>query len=279
MPTMQIDSPASLYYLHINSENPQRLAAFYRDHMAMTESRIDDTHVLLAGSRAAIISPGPSAVLAFPAYALRDEAALAALHARLLRHGVTPQPLESPLYHAGAFTVADPQGRRTAYGVASGRRAMDAEPARLQHAVFQTTDLAAVVKFYVETVGFSVSDEVVNEETGQIMVVFLRSDDEHHSLAFFQGSRNEWDHHCYETNEWNNIRDWGDKFARLRIPIFFGPGRHGPGNNLFFMVTDPDGNRVELSAEIERVEVEHMPGIWPHNEYTLNSWGRAWIRT
>lgn len=279
MSTMQSESPASLYYLHITSEHPQRLAAFYRDQMSMVESIVNDTHVLRAGSRAAIISPGPSASLAFPAYALKDEAALAPLKARLLRHGVTPQPLDSPLYQPGAFTVADPQGRLTAYGLANQRREADAEPARLQHAVFQTTDLAAVVKFYVDTVGFTVSDEVVNEENGQLMVVFLRSDDEHHSLAFFQGSKNEWDHHCYETNEWNNIRDWGDKFAKLRIPIFFGPGRHGPGNNLFFMVTDPDGNRLELSAEIERVTVEQAPGIWPHNEYTLNSWGRAWIRS
>jgi len=278
MSTMQIESPASLYYLHITSENPQRLAAFYRDQMSMAESMINDTHVLLAGSRAAIISAGPTAELAFPAYSLRDEAALAAMRARLLKHDVTLQPLDSPLYRPGAFVVADPQGRRTAFGLSNQHRDADAEPARLQHAVFQTTDLATVVKFYVDTMGFTISDEVVNEETGQLMVVFLRSDDEHHSLAFFQGSRNEWDHHCYETNEWNNIRDWGDKFAKLRIPIFFGPGRHGPGNNLFFMVTDPDGNRVELSAEIERVAVEHVPGVWPHNEYTLNSWGRAWIR-
>ena len=76
-----------------------------------------------------------------------------------------------------------------------------------------------------------------------------------------------------------DIRDWGDRFARVRIPIFFGPGRHGPGDNLFFMVNDPDGNKVELSAEIEIVKADKPAGVWPQSEYTLNSWGRAWMRS
>lgn len=279
MSTMQISSPAHLYYLHISSENPAKLAAFYRDHMSMGETVHGESHLLQGGARAAIISPGPAAQLVSPAYALRNQLALDALRERLQANGVPMTPLESPLYLPGAFVIDDPQGRKTAWGLPNRPLIEDQEPARLQHAVFQTTELDAVVNFYVSKIGFTVSDEVVNEEDGRIMVVFLRSDDEHHSLAFFRGSRNEWDHHCYETREWNNIRDWGDKFAKLRVPIFFGPGRHGPGNNLFFMITDPDGNRLEISAEIERVAAEVSPGIWPHNEYTLNSWGRAWIRT
>ena len=61
--------------------------------------------------------------------------------------------------------------------------------------------------------------------------------------------------------------------------MFFGPGRHGPGNNLFFMVVDADRNRLEFSAELEITEASRAPGVWPQEEYTLNSWGRAWIRS
>ncbi|SIT44916.1 Glyoxalase/bleomycin resistance protein/dioxygenase (fragment) [Paraburkholderia ribeironis] len=99
-----------------------------------------------------------------------------------------------------------------------------------------------MVQFFVEKIGFTISDEVIDADE-RFTVVFLRSDDEHHTLAFFRGSRNEWDHHCYETNEWNDIRDWGDRFAAAEIPIFFGPGRHGPGNNLFFMDHRSRGKR------------------------------------
>jgi catechol 2,3-dioxygenase len=279
MSTMQIESPASLYYLHIASDNPPRLADFYRDQMAMSETVNDGVHVLKGGSRAAVISPGKSATLLCFGYAMADAQALEIMRARLLKNGVPMRDKSVSLYQAGAFCINDPQGREVAFGVPVSARTPDQEPARLQHTVFQTTDLENIVRFYVEKVGFTLSDEVVNMEDGRVMVVFMRSDNEHHSLAFFRGSRDEWDHHCYETNEWNDIRDWGDKFAKKRIPIFFGPGRHGPGNNLFFMVNDPDGNKVELSAEIETVDHDKEAGVWEHGEYTLNSWGSAWIRT
>ena len=44
------------------------------------------------------------------------------------------------------------------------------------------------------------------------------------------------------------------------------------------MVKDPDGNPVELSAEIEEVEKDRQTGFWVHNERTLNSWGKGLLR-
>jgi hypothetical protein len=127
-------------------------------------------------------------------------------------------------------------------------------------------------------VGFAVSDKVVNRD-GSLAAFFLRSDHEHHSLAFFVGSENELDHHAYETTCWNDIRDWADRFGKERIPMFWGPGRHGPGNNLFFMVKDVDGNKLELSAELETFAPDQPPRTWPNTEYTLNYWGGAWMRS
>ena len=278
MQSLQITTPATLHHLHMTSQRPDVLAAFYQEQFSLRSIKTGEQHVLDGGSRSVIISAGPAASLACAGYALTTRQDLAALRARLVVSGVFIAETDNPLYHPGAFQIQDPQGRRMAFGVPLTVRSQDAEPARLQHTVFQTTQLEQVVDFYVNRIGFVVSDDVV-DDNGRLMVVFLRSDDEHHSLAFFRGSKNEWDHHCYETTDWNGIRDWGDKFARQRIPIFFGPGRHGPGNNLFFMVTDPDGNRLELSAELQTVQADAVPGLWPHNEYTLNSWGRAWIRT
>ena len=42
-----------------------------------------------------------------------------------------------------------------------------------------------------------------------------------------------------------------DHLASLDVNIAWSPGRHGPGDNLFFMINDTDGNWVELSAEFE----------------------------
>lgn len=278
--TLQTSTPARLHHMEIVSAEPARLAQFYQQYLGLEKLYDDASQMVLVGPERAIeIRTGSESSCGYCAYAVGDVQSLESLRKRLIGDGVQCVPVISRLYEPGAFTVSDPQGRRIAFGVSAlGDRSRQGAPARMQHTVFQTTELESVVRFYVERIGFAVSDEVV-DENGRLMVVFMRSDDEHHTLAFFRGSQNEWDHHCYETKEWNDIRDWGDQFARGDIPIFFGPGRHGPGNNLFFMITDPDGNRLEFSAELERVDADATPGVWPNTERTLNSWGRAWMRT
>jgi catechol 2,3-dioxygenase len=277
--TLQQHTPAHLHHLHVVSSDPTRLSAFYQSMMDLRPLQCDDDYIVLSGrDRAVEISSADRGSQAYFGYALDNSDHLDALRTRLSADSIECRTVASPLYEPGSFLIEDPQGRQIAFGVSALDRGIAGAPARLQHTVFQTTELERVVAFYVDRIGFAVSDEVVDSD-GKPMVVFLRSDDEHHSLAFFRGSQNEWDHHCYETDEWNDIRDWGDRFAAAEVPIFFGPGRHGPGNNLFFMVTDPDGNRLEFSAELQRIGVDATPGIWPHGERTLNSWGRAWIRT
>lgn len=279
MNSLQQSTPACLHHLRIVSAHPDELVKFYERMLDLTAipcAKSDDV-VMTGPSRAIIVSAQRDSNAPYYAYSVSDTLALSRLAERLSVHAVAFAPIDDPLFSGGAIVFCDPQGRRFVFGVAA-RTEEQGAPARLQHTVFQTTELERVTRFFVDKIGFTISDEVVDAE-GNVTVVFLRSDDEHHTLAFFRGSRNEWDHHCYETNDWNDIRDWADRFAAAEVPIFFGPGRHGPGNNLFFMVTDPDGNRLEFSAELQRVRADAEPGVWPQCERTLNSWGRAWMRS
>jgi catechol-2,3-dioxygenase len=98
-------------------------------------------------------------------------------------------------------------------------------------------------------------------------------------LALFGTSEQRFDHHSYETRDLESLVAWADHLAELDIPIHWGVGRHGPGNNLFLMVLDPDGNLVEISAEIENCEADRPTGLWPHEQRTLNLWGTAIMRT
>ncbi len=61
--------------------------------------------------------------------------------------------------------------------------------------------------------------------------------------------------------------------------MFWGPGRHGPGDNLFVMFRDPDGNTREISAELELMPYDMAHREWPHDARTLNLWGDAWFRS
>ena len=149
-------------------------------------------------------------------------------------------------------------------------------PARLQHFVCATQRLPEMLEFY-RGLGMVESDRVLEGET--LSAVFLRSDPEHHSFAAFRAPESRPDHHCYETNGWLDIRDWADRMGELRIPLWWGPGRHGPGNNLFFMIEDPDGHKVEFSAELELMPKDMPHRTWPHEQRTLNLWGSAWMRS
>jgi catechol 2,3-dioxygenase-like lactoylglutathione lyase family enzyme len=208
---------------------------------------------------------------------MQDAAHLAA-YRRLLKKS---ESFSSPLLADGAFSVSDPDGRRVVFGIPLPVEETEGLPGRLQHFVCATERLPQMLEFY-RGLGMAESDRVVEGENATndgLSAVFLRSDPEHHVFAAFRAPQSRADHHCYETNGWLDIRDWADRMASLRIPLWWGPGRHGPGNNLFFMIEDPDGHKVEFSAELELMLREMAHRTWPHEQRTLNLWGSAWMRS
>jgi catechol 2,3-dioxygenase-like lactoylglutathione lyase family enzyme len=153
-------------------------------------------------------------------------------------------------------------------------------PGRLQHVVVASAHLPEMMRFYEDVLGFVVSD-YVHETSGnrEPTVAFYRCDPEHHSFAVFRAPQSRPDHHAYEANCWNDIRDWADHMASRGIKLWWGPGRHGPGNNLFFMIKDPQGYLIEISAELEIVPAAVQKRSWPHEERTLNLWGPGFMRS
>jgi len=112
----------------------------------------------------------------------------------------------------------------------------------------------------------------------EMNVCFLRADEMHHCFAVFRAPQSRADHHAYETTGWNDLKLWADHFASLEIPIWWGPGRHGAGNNLFFMIKDPDGNNIEISAELETMKKGQPGRKWMGARRATNLWGEPWIR-
>jgi len=263
----------------LHSEAPDGLVVFYGDVMKMDFTRKDGIQTGYGNERCIMISEGPNRKLGFGAFTYSTAAELRALHQRLRQAGVSLHESPCPVL-ADGFSVVDPDGNRLVFGVAPlPRGAVPESPtARLQHLVVATDEMEPMLDFYADTLGFEISDRVVDED-GDLRACFVHSDDEHHSFAFFKAPTKRLDHHSYECGEWNLIRDWADHMAGFDIPLKWGPGRHGPGNNLFFMVNDPDGNWVELSAELETITPERQPGMWPHTEKSLNLWGPGMLRS
>lgn len=179
------------------------------------------------------------------------------------------------------LTLTDPEGRciRFRASVPTAPRAPGGPPAaRLQHYAVRTPDPQHLVDFYVERLGFVASDFVRDGE-GALRAAFLRSDHEHHSLAIFHAPQVRFDHFSCETLDWHRLRDWADHMARSQVALVWGVGRHGPGNDTFFMVADPDGNLAEISCDLESCADDRATGSWPHHPSTLNQWGMAIMRS
>lgn len=271
--------PANLHHVAITSEQPTALAEFYGKVLDCPIREIaPGTFDVHGAERRILIERGTKNTLQFAGFAFPDKARLARYRDEIAANGINSRPSPTPLFEDGAFAVDLPDGPQFVFGVPREKAsAPDRMSGRLQHVVVASDRVAEMVGF-AEKLGFLVSDRVFDTDHDQT-AVFLRSDTEHHSFAVFRARARRLDHYAFETKSWNDIRDWADYLATHKIPISWGPGRHGPGNNLFMMLTDPDGNALELSAEIEHMAEEQPTREWPHEQRTLNLWGSAWMRS
>ncbi len=277
--------PARLHHLGLVSADAGALAGFYRRVLGYDAEELSQGQWRLAAKeRQLIVSQGARAGLGFAAFAVEDAARLKALRADIEAKGADIGPSPSPLLKDDAFAVEDPDGNTLVFGPPREARAgggdggADALSGRLQHFVVTSAAIKPMMAFYQDVLGFVLSD-VVNDGDGDPAAVFYRSDPEHHSFAIFGADHPGFDHHAYESDCWNDIRDWADHLSALRVPMFWGPGRHGPGDNLFVMFRDADGNTLEISAELELMPYDMAHREWPHDARTLNLWGDAWFRS
>lgn len=156
-------------------------------------------------------------------------------------------------------------------------------PTKLGHVAAYTPELAPMQAFYQDLLGFRWSDTVGD------FFVFMRCNADHHAANFMASRKYAGMHHvAYEMRDPNHLISMLDHLAREGYRLHWGPGRHGPGHNLFTYHRDPDGNVVELFTQIDVVHDE-AKGYWEprpwHEEFpmyprtwevdlaTVNQWG------
>ncbi len=268
-----------LHLDHIAIETPQRAAMqeFYCKQIDLSIVGEGADFVALEGrERRLILVDGKSQKLRYFSIASEDEADIA--KARDLMAGHVEIADISGAFGSEGFCFTDPDGVEIRIVKSSApNNTHSGLPGRLQHVVVASAQPVEMGDFYQNVVGMRLSDYVL-EEDDSLMASFLRSDAEHHSFAVFKGDMAVLDHFSMETNDWNDVRDWADHFATFETRIFWGPGRHGVGNNLFFMVQDPDGNKVEISNELDVLKDDAETGKWGQGYKAYNLWGEAAIR-
>ena len=281
--------PAQLDHFCINAPEPSELADFYCAAIGYDAIDLPSGATLLQGqSRRLVVAEGEAHGRPYHAYRLNGQRHLAEVTAFLKGQGLELLPNPSPIFGDDAVAVRDPDGWMNVFGIgrddlpslkAANARIPASLSGRLQHVVVATDNLPGMIDFYENALGFTPSDYVLKDGNDRASkhVAFWRTDPEHHSFAAFGASTVRHDHHAYETSGWMDIRDWADHFGNLEIPIWWGPGRHGAGNNLFFMIEDPLGDKIEISAEIENMPRDMPPRWWPMDDgRAVNLWGAGW---
>ncbi|WP_353649478.1 VOC family protein [Nakamurella sp. A5-74] len=234
--------------------------------------------------------PGPKGLDHY-GFEVQDEDGLEGIRGRLQAAGhvvteLDPSFVDAAVGGLDGLSVLDPDGTRVHFHAAVHRQGENAahpgrRPLKFQHTTLGTAAVRPMVDFFVDTVGFRLSDQLADGR-----FCWMRSDRDHHSLAVVDvGRGGDIDHYSYDLAEWEDFKTWCDRLTELDVPVQWGPGRHGPGNNLFLFFDDPAGNHVELSAEMEQFHDDravYVPRRWTPAPQTVNLWGGqlpSWRRT
>ncbi|WP_213576604.1 VOC family protein [Rhodococcus sp. USK13] len=156
-------------------------------------------------------------------------------------------------------------------------------PTKLGHVAAFTPELERMQNFYQDLLGFKWSDTIGD------FFVFLRCNADHHAANFLASTTKSGMHHiAYEMRDPNHLITMIDHLAKNDFRLHWGPGRHGPGHNLFTYHKDPDGNTIELFTQLDVIHDESKgyweprpwhetypqgPRTWEVDVATINIWG------
>ncbi|KDB50717.1 putative ring-cleavage extradiol dioxygenase [Sphaerotilus natans subsp. natans DSM 6575] len=260
-----------------------RAEAFYTEVWRLTVSARTEDALYLRGSgpdhHLLSLHAGPCLAVRHASLRARSVEALEAVAAATLAAGgrVLHAPRASKDPAGGlALRIADPHGR--VFHIVHGDRLHPSEagqpvpadqPVRLAHAVFNSHDVAATQRFMEQALGFGLSDRT------RIMA-FMNCDRDHHTLAIGDTDNDALNHIAFLMPALDDVMRGGGRMSDAGFPIVWGPGRHGPGDNVFNYFVGPFGEVIEYTAEVEQIDETYRAGApadwtWPPGR--TDQWG------
>lgn len=144
---------------------------------------------------------------------------------------------------------------------------------KLGHVTFFAEEKAEVERFLLDVLGFRVSDRYGSE------VTWMRCDPDHHGIGVGQsprGTGSRMHHYAFEMESIGEIAHYADHIARDGQHFLWGPGRHGPGFNIFTYLMDPEEAIVEVYTDLMRIDDEaaYKAIDWSTYPRSMNLWGQ-----
>ncbi len=150
-------------------------------------------------------------------------------------------------------------------------------PRRVGHVVLGTPRVAEACAFYLDGLGFRVSDKILDG-----VLTFARVEADHHNLLIQPAPVSYLNHYALEMDDLDAIGTAGTAVLAERPDAdVVGVGRHRLGSNLFWYLFDPAGTMFELFADMDQIvddeawDREHRRDDWAPDEAGLSVWGDA----
>jgi catechol-2,3-dioxygenase len=175
-------------------------------------------------------------------------------------------------YYGLAFV--DPDGRAVELSATdkkiNARSQNPLKPSRLSHVVLNSMHARATADFYVRVLGFTVSDWYEKDA-----IIFLRCNDDHHCVGIGQGSNAKLNHAAFLLPDQEAVVRAGERVQSYGALPIWGPGRHGPGGNVFVYHKDPSDFVIEYTAELIQIgaDTNWVAKEWRRTPENANVWG------
>jgi catechol-2,3-dioxygenase len=269
-----------------------RLAGYYRDVIGFSETvRTDDGVYLASGHdhHTVALRKGDEDGLSYMSFQLAGDMTLQEAADALSESGVeTELKSDAEPGIPELLEFRDPEGNtlRLYSEIEQGGAGVSGRgigPHKLGHICIRADDVTALCDWYEQTLGFRWSDWIGD------FFVFIRLNADHHTVNLLKGPAhgNVLHHIAYELRDWAAVQPACDRLYQEGYKLVWGPGRHGPGHNIYTYHQDPDGNMVELFCQLDVMneslgEFEHRPWHednpqrpkrWTPDPLAPNRWG------
>jgi catechol 2,3-dioxygenase len=170
--------------------------------------------------------------------------------------------------------LKDPEGRNLAFvcdcADHADREDAPDRPRKIVHVNLNARDFDASVAFFSKTLGFTVIDE-------NAPLTFLHcASTDHCSVVLCNMKLPTLNHIAFDLPDFDSVMRGMGRMKDNGYPTEWGPGRHGPGNNVFAYFCGPDEVPLEYAAEVQQVDDSYTPrgaDYWKFSAGRSEQWG------
>jgi catechol 2,3-dioxygenase-like lactoylglutathione lyase family enzyme len=259
---------------HATFETPDldKALAYYTEVNGLVLNSRDKDRAYLASKTGLLtiaLEKGPDAGLRRISFEVSPKADVADMAKKLSADGIKSELRSDPVPGISkVLAFNDPKGttielfQEWKY-LGAHHQCFGAGPLKLGHIAYVVEDPQAIADFYCRVLGFRVSDWIED------FFVFLRCNPDHHTVNFIRGPKPKMHHIAFEMKDFAHMQHACELLGVRKIPINWGPVRHGPGHNVAIYHRNFDDQNVEFYIELDQMKDEELgyfdPRPWHHD--------------